>query len=89
MIKIVIDKNMNLNCLRIGKINRFGEIKELNCIDYSQTEHCKKFNPEAKNYLNFCYYCKKSITICECGCNTFNILNGSLSCSKCRLISYN
>jgi len=74
-------------CLKIGEINRFGEKKELNCIDYATTDHCKKNNPKAQYYDKFCNNCKEYlnefITMCKCGNISFKILNWRTFCSKC------
>lgn len=48
-----------MKCEKTGEENRFGEMKELICIAYAETEHCQKYNPEAKIVDNWCSVCKK------------------------------
>ena len=47
-----------MKCLKKGQINRFGEKKESNCIDYAETSHCEKINPKAKRFANWCGNCQ-------------------------------
>ncbi|KKN02618.1 hypothetical protein LCGC14_1115680 [marine sediment metagenome] len=45
-------------CEKKGEINRFGEEKTYNCIDYNQSEHKKNHNPNY-GYDDYCETCKK------------------------------
>ncbi len=73
------------DCRKIGKLNRFNELKGYDCICYFNTEHRKSYNNDF-TINDFCVNCQRAKVNCEyCGLmlHVANVCEETCNCPVC------